>query len=349
MIARGWVAFNSFLGSAYSHRLPFPVQAVEIPNRIESVCLHGIELCVLTKSAESHLNRMQVGWAKALLGIRSCMEGTWLCLMAECGWVCRLGTRMWDRAVMVKARLTLLPATHPASLTIKAASCSETTTWVSTVSAWQKSSIHPNPIPDIREVCSSDEAVAASSCKATRARLLYNYRRHHVLPALRLYDNNAFIASCRRNVWPYLTFQPDLDEFPPLLFNPEWSMETWQLYRAWAVVKVMGRIPLQVFEVGELPRFLEPCPFCQDAVADVHHFLMICTSMRDLFYQWVNVARIPLSQLDWAALQPRLFAGRLAPGYDDVAHGHARINFVGSVFKRVAVAVKKTNVPWHSY
>ena len=115
LLSRGWDTFNSFLGAADSTGLPVPMQAESIPLRIEAVALYGIEFCIGLSGAESALNRMQAGWAKALLGCRDAVDGRWAFLICECGWQFRLGTRMFERAVMLKARLQLLPASHPTS------------------------------------------------------------------------------------------------------------------------------------------------------------------------------------------------------------------------------------------
>ena len=84
MIARGWSTLNTFLGAACMYQLPMPLQANEIPSRIEAAYLYGIEMCVLTSQAKSHLSRMQASWARVLLGIGQCSEGTWMHLVAEC-------------------------------------------------------------------------------------------------------------------------------------------------------------------------------------------------------------------------------------------------------------------------
>ena len=125
MIARGWAAFKDFWGTSTCIRLPFPLQASEIPSHIEPVALYGIELRVLVPNAERGLNQMQVGWAKALLGISDCRQGLWPILVCECGWTCRLGTVMLVRAIMLKARIQLLQATHPASQLLLIASASD--------------------------------------------------------------------------------------------------------------------------------------------------------------------------------------------------------------------------------
>ena len=74
MIAKGWDAFNKFHGSADSVRLPPPVVFLAVPCRIEPAALYGMELCISVSGAESKLNKMQAGWARALLG---CPHAWW--------------------------------------------------------------------------------------------------------------------------------------------------------------------------------------------------------------------------------------------------------------------------------
>jgi len=339
MIARGWSTLNTFLGAACMYQLPLPLQANEIPSRIETACLHGIEMCVLTRQAESRLNRMQAGWARVLLGIGQCNEGTWMQLVAECGWRVRLGTRMWERAIMLKARLSLLPQSNPIHQIFNTATASTTTTWVSVVRDWQMHPGLPSAIPELLETCSHDDAELARGCKINRKRLVDRYKSRHVRPVLQQYDDNAFLTSTRKSHWPYGSFQQSLDSFPAALITADWDANTWRLYRAWAVVRATGRIPLQVFNAGDLPTYMDTCPLCQQPVADIQHFLAVCTGTRDLYSQWVANSNWHHRPSNWTDLGARLFTGRLAPDTDDGDCARNRINFVGRVCRRVASTV----------
>ena len=131
MLSRGWAAFNSLLGAAYGHQLPMPVQAAAIPSRVEQSALYGLELCISVPHAELRLNRMQVGWAKALLGIRDCPQGKWFVLVAESGWAMRLGTKMLECAIMLLARIALLPSDNPSHRMATLALASYSPSWIS--------------------------------------------------------------------------------------------------------------------------------------------------------------------------------------------------------------------------
>ena len=52
---------------------------------------------------------MQSDWAKTLLGAPRCRAGSWILWVIECGWLSRLGTKMLERAIMLKARAQILP------------------------------------------------------------------------------------------------------------------------------------------------------------------------------------------------------------------------------------------------
>ena len=85
------------------------------------------------------LNRMQAGWARALLGIRDAQQGPWSILIAECGWVRRLGTLMLERAIMLKARASLLPRQHPLNWLLRESCASSTPNWATAVAEIQSS------------------------------------------------------------------------------------------------------------------------------------------------------------------------------------------------------------------
>ena len=85
--------------------------------------------CISVHGAESAMNRMQAGWARALLGCRHTHAGAWPLLVAELGWKRRLGTRMLERAIMLRARALLLQESHPARRVLTVARASSHVTW----------------------------------------------------------------------------------------------------------------------------------------------------------------------------------------------------------------------------
>ena len=93
--------------------------------------LFGFEFCIGVVGAEATLNRLQVTWARHLLGFPNLRVGPWSILIAECGWPMRLGTKMFERAILLKARIQLLPPSHHAHSLLRAATCESVDSWCS--------------------------------------------------------------------------------------------------------------------------------------------------------------------------------------------------------------------------
>ena len=170
-----WDAFNKLLGSASSVRLPSPFVFLAVPCRIEPAILFGMGLCIGVPGAEWKLNKMQAGWARALLGCPDARAGRWSCLFIECGWSHRLGTKMLERAIMLKARLALLPGNHPAFQLLSAAFASVAPTWATLILEAQASERFTTPVPDISTMLSASEVAEAQSCKVFRRSCLRMY------------------------------------------------------------------------------------------------------------------------------------------------------------------------------
>ena len=97
-----------------------------------------------------------------------------------------------------------------------------------------------------------------------------------------------------------------------MLLSPEWDNMTWCCYRAWAVARATGLLPLQVFSAGELPRELESCPLCGRPSADLEHILLNCKGTSDLFIEWRVAAGTDLhsrDKLHYTALLDAVFTG----------------------------------------
>ena len=303
--------------------------------------MHGIEFCIAVPSAYTQLNRMQANWAKALLGIHETPHGQWPILIAECGWPLRLGSQMQIRSIMLKARIQLLPTSHPAHAQLLAAACSEISSWARDVKLLQQDDTLATQVPDIIDLLSTDQIEAARENKETRRKELYRYRRHHVVPPFQHADHVAFCSSVENSGWPYASFQQSMAEFPDALLDSDWGHETWDLYRAWAVTRALGRLPLQVFGLIGLPTSLSICPMCSHLHADVEHILTVCSGTQLLYLEWAEVSgqcQPLLPRLPWPALRMELFADRISFLELRPASGCARVRFVGHAMKALANA-----------
>eukprot|EP00973_Karenia_brevis_P068781 9562066-Karenia_brevis.AAC.1 len=92
--------------------------------------------------------------------------------------------------------------------------------------------------------------------------MLRQYRHAWVLPAFTAMDERAFRSAADASSWPYDLLQPQVGGLPDTLLTADWCHETWKWYPCWAVIKVLGRWPLEVFGRGELPATLPRCPLC---------------------------------------------------------------------------------------
>ena len=342
-LARGRDGFLDLYGCADSLAFPLPLTATNVPARLEGVVLYGMEFCLGVPGAESALNRLQAEWASHLLGIQCYREGPWTLLIAECGWSGRLGTRMLERAILLNARIHLLPVTHPAAELMAVAESSGVASWASQVRELSSSAVLPGPIPCITDTLSPDELAEARLQPTARHACIDRFRRLHVLPIFAEYDQRAFESSASTYAWPYGQFQAPAEPFPVDYFQCEWDTEMQRSYRVWAVVRVLGRWPLALYGVGDLPRLMPCCPLCGVLEATVVHLLGECTCTFCHYLDWMKcVGRVsPLgARLPWEELSLELFAGRLSPLGPDIGLARARFTFVAHCFQAAASAIQ---------
>ena len=79
-------AFFKLRSAVASLHLPWILCPAVVPQRVESVALNGIGLCIGVPGAEAALNRMQASWAKYVLYFSDHPYGCWPELVAEVGW-----------------------------------------------------------------------------------------------------------------------------------------------------------------------------------------------------------------------------------------------------------------------
>ena len=260
----------------------------------------------------------------------------------------RLGTKMFERAIMLKARLALFPASHPAYQLLAVALSSGQPTWAAKVHDIQNCDCFLEPIPDITDVLSLADVAEARSCKAFLRSCLAFYKRRHVSPVLVDYDTGALSAACDLLNWPYAAFQIDINSFPEDLYHVDWGPDTWHLYRAWALARATGRFALCLFGADFFCTSMESCPLCGESDVRLDHALFSCIGTRDLHTAWSMVAYTPsdsAASTSWEVLRMDLFAGRMSFLDNDPDKGQARILFVGGVVRRFARARLQAEAP----
>ena len=154
-------------------------------------------------------------------------------------------------------------------------------------------------------------------------------------PILQAYDNDAFTHACAQSDWPCDSFQLVLAGFPELLLQVDWDPDTWDLYRAWAIVRALGRWLLNVFGGDGLVRILDRCPLCHAPKVEVAHLFSACLATHDLYLLWASANTVEgADRMDWARMQLELFMGRVSMLAVDELEGASRIHFVGTACKR---------------
>ena len=80
---------------AESAGLSIPVEALEVPRRVEPAARYGAELLPLAPGAEARSNELQAAWARTILVARNDLRNVSARLsVKELGWPLRLGTAM---------------------------------------------------------------------------------------------------------------------------------------------------------------------------------------------------------------------------------------------------------------
>ena len=124
---------------------------------------------------------------------------------------------MFELAIMLKARIQLLPLSNPAAHLLDKASGAHCDSWAWTVQDLQSGGKFGQVIPNITDTISKSDVDAAHASKAVRDKQLARYRANTVGPVLQEYDDSKYSKALANSSWPYGNFQSKLDVCPPQL------------------------------------------------------------------------------------------------------------------------------------
>ena len=321
-------SFRKLIGTVNSISMPFVVVSASVPLRVESTGLLGLALCINVPGAEAALNRLQVDWARATLGIDGYLQGQWPFLISETGWKYRLGTRMFCEAIMLEARVLMLPEHSGIVQLFCLARVATLQSWATAVIDLR---ISLGNVPDILQHFGNRITDRIRTSTQLRRRFVSHYRKSVVLPALRNYDVAAFHHSSQSSDWPYAHFQEPFVPFQDDLLLASWGRHEWVMFQVWSVTRVTGRFAFAFFGLEALPREVPTCPFCATVNADLCHALFECChheqARRDLGVIFEN----------WSQFCVYLFGGDAAFEADgSIAF---RIRFVYRVTELVAMNI----------
>ena len=239
--------------------------AAQVPLRVEPALLYAAPFLVAVPRAMSELNRLQYQWGCKLLGCHTGPRIKWSIVSAQCGWTLRLGTRLLERAIMLRARLQVLPTGHPAAAMLQLATCLVASTWASDVREVMVGTILPDQIPELLDhpAATPDKVEEARHEPQLRKRLLKEYKLSAVRPVLLQFDRLAYFEASRKELtylgWSFgaLLARPTRISIDLLKFDA--GPGTWRWYRLWAVCRMTGRWPMQVLGIVEALESLDMC------------------------------------------------------------------------------------------
>ena len=280
-VGRAKSQFSEILHAAESSGFSLPVVAAQLPVRIEPGLTFIAPLLVLEPRMSRFIDKLQADNAKSLL---NCDGLTMDCsiLAVQCGWEQVMSTKIIEEAIMALAKLQVLPATHPAARMLEVASQMSARTWRTSVLGLMADAQLPWHIPAIvdPQVCMAQELEEARQDRFARKKVLVNYRRTWVRPALvdacrARYEKAASALSLYAGL-SFLDLQPFEAALSFDLLDIDLGSKTWSFFRMWAVARLTGCWPLRSVHGFTTAATLPSCPLCGELFIALTHCLCLC-------------------------------------------------------------------------
>ena len=113
-----------------------------------------------------------------------------------------------------------------------------------------------------------------------RRKAVSTWKHKVVVPRVRLIEQQWFTEQLAglqcEAVVPYQLLAPATYAYPLGLLWAAWGPTTWRFFRAWCVARATGRIPLGLWDCGQLVRVLDVCPLCGMPDVGLLHIVAIC-------------------------------------------------------------------------
>ena len=270
----GRTAFEEFFHMAESTGLSIPVEALEVPRRVEPAVLYGAELLALAPGAETRLNELQAAWARTILGARNDLRNVSARLsVRELGWPLRLGTAMILKTILFFNKILLLPDLHPVKTLLKLALQLPCESWASRARALMNDPRLASPILTIFEW---GEIPVAAQDAAVRKNALRRYKVGVVLPLLTALDREAYLQASTKQL-PGLDCRfNQLDDTQERFIHQLLSIghkTSWRNIRLWWLIRITGKWPVPLFATGNCVTTLPCCSRCGLEEIALNHVL----------------------------------------------------------------------------
>lgn len=329
ILRSGRELFLETLYAAMVGGFAIPVASAQVMIKVEPHVLYGAELLVLLPHAAQALNRLQSDWALRLLGAPSSQEMRGHLATVQCGWVMRLGTRMYEAAIMARATIFLLPAEHPTAVSMRIADGNPMITWSSMSRDLMCGKILPSKIHDIADtpVCTPALLWKARTDSATRKAVLRRYRWEVVRPILYQYDQAAYAQAATKTIvalgWTFARLQPRPSKLPVDLLRLDTHPSAWRWFKMWAQVRLTGAWPIPTLGGESFPIYIAECPACGSRCITVRHPLCECPGTLVLYRQLCSAVSMPHRQ------QTSLFMYALFAHDPPVSERAQHVRYVG--------------------
>ena len=263
-----------------------PAIASQFSTRVVAKAMHGCELLAshvdgFTK-VSSRLNHAHYIVAKACLGVPPTTSlGSYVAAFAECRFLTRASTILAQRVVMTRARLALLPRSHPTRVAVRAAQHLPATWWQHARVLMLSISSEFSEIWEFAGASDFDNLT-----KQGKAKLLQAYRKSCVTPLLRLLEEQWFQQQLQHMISeaivPYNHVDHVLLPWQPNERWQTWPPTFWNMVRIWKVARIVCALPILTHEGSKFLSLLATCPFCGDVVVGIRHFVEHCVHMQDI-------------------------------------------------------------------
>ena len=276
--ALGRSAFEEFFHMAETAGLSVPVEALEVPRRVEPVVLYGVELLSLATGAENRLNELQASWARCILGARTDRGVSARLSVFELGWKLRLGTSMLVKSVVFFNKILLLPDCHPAKAMLRLGLSFPCDSWATRVKAIMQDERLREPIPSIWQWGGIPEGLlqVASTDLAVRKNVLKRYKTEVVLPMFMALDQAAYEEAAARTLPGLSCLFSSLSTERGRLIDVLLSIGPelpWRSVRIWWLIRLTGKWPVPLFATGNCAITLPCCNTCGLLEIPVGHVL----------------------------------------------------------------------------
>ena len=232
----GKVLFHEIFSATTHAHLPEPIVAAAVIQRVEPVVLFAAELWPLRPQFYKQLDALQDFWAKTILRGRSRdLRGP--LAVAMCGWKLRLSTKALLKAVMMLAKIEMLPGNHPTRLMLNIAQQTPGPNWWTAVCDLMNTCQHgPIPTMGATGLFQSDEVRGGQLSRTQTKAVLQHYKNNFVIPVLRARDDDEYEVAARKWLPAYNCRVAD--------FSPSRGVQGWNTlevsfgHAEWAFMKL---------------------------------------------------------------------------------------------------------------